>query len=399
MSETLEKTENTLILIENIDVNKLPELQGMKEKQLEIVRENPFVEIIDNKTYEDAKKARTTLVSARTEIQNQDKEIAKKIKKFRESVAGASEELISITRPHEEKQQSEVKRWEEIKEREKQEKARIEEERKNKIRNSIKTIIDEALSKVSRLSFETVESLRVDFEQNLYKTDVSQFAEFELDFNEKLMQVKNAFSSKEKVLQDAEAQRLEKIKLQEESDRLAAERAKFEAEQKAESERLAKIQAEQAASIEAERKAMAAEKAKQEAEMKAKEIEAENARKAESAKLAQERAELEAEKTKAAQIEAERIAKEQAEIKAKEDAERIAAEKSEEDAKAEAEALRLEALKPEKDKAIEYLQSFKYSKEWPVFTDAEFENVFNEKISSIDQLIHEQLVPFFQNYK
>lgn len=109
MSETLEQPN--VFSIEKLDAAKLPELQGLKEKQLQIVKENPFVAITDNATFEAAKKARTALVSARTEIQNQDKTIASKIKKFREMVSGISEKLISITKPHEEKQQEEVKRW------------------------------------------------------------------------------------------------------------------------------------------------------------------------------------------------------------------------------------------------------------------------------------------------
>ncbi|WP_374464169.1 hypothetical protein [Chryseobacterium sp.] len=378
---------SNLLQIEQFDAKQLPELQGMKEKQLQIVKENPFVEITDNKSYEEAKKARTTLVTARTEIQNQDKLIASKIKKFREAVAGVSEELIAITKPHEDKQQSEVKRWEEIKEQEKQEKIRLEEERKSKIRSFINSIIDEALEKINKLSFDMIGSLKVDFEENLYKTDVEQFEEFELDFNEKLIQVKNAFSSKIKTLEEAESQRLENIRLQEEKTKLDAEKAKIEADRKAEEERAKK-----------EREALAAEKAKHEEELKAKDEEARKHREAEEAKLRKEREDIEAEKARLAKIESDRIAKEEAERKEKEDAERAEKEKAEAEAKAKAESERLEALKPEKQKAVEYIQSMNYSNLEPKITDELLKVEFERCLERISDAISDS-ISVIKNFK
>jgi len=387
MSETLENTENSLFLIEQVDVNNLPELHGMKEKQLQIVKENPFVEITDNKTYEEAKKTRTILVTARTEIQNQDKLIASKIKKFREAVAGASEGLISITKPHEEKQQSEVKRWEEIKEKEKQEKLRIEEERKNTIKNSISALIDESLAKINSLSFETIDSLKVDFEQNLFQTDVAQFEEFELDFNEKIILVKNTLSSKIIALEEAEAHRVEKIKMEEERKKLEAAQAKLEADQKAEAEKQAKIQAENEKKLLHERAELAAEKEKQEAELKAKE---ENLRK--------EREEIEAEKQRLAKIEAEKTAKDEAERKVIEEAERVAKEHAEDEKKAKTEAARLESLKPEKQKAVEYIQSMNYLNNEPKISDEKLREEFQKCLQRIADSISDS-ISVIKNFK
>ncbi|ROI03690.1 hypothetical protein EGI16_10785 [Chryseobacterium sp. G0240] len=390
--------KSNLLEIEALDVKQLPELQGMREKQIQIVKENPYVEITDNKSYDEAKKARTTLVTARTEIQNQDKLIASKIKKFREAVAGVSEELISITRPHEEKQQQEVKRWEELKEKEKQEKLRQEEERKNNIRNSISCIIDEAYMKINKCSFETIESLKVDFEEGLYKTDVSQFEEFELDFNEKLIQFKNAFSSKIKTLEEAEAQRLEKIRLENEAAKLNEERIKLEAKAKEEAERLKKIKEEQELAIKAERAAMEAEKAAHALIIKQKEEEAQKEREAAEAKLKQDRDELEAEKARLAKIEADKIAQEEVQRKAKEEEERKAKEKAEADAKAKLETERLEALKPEKQKAVEYIQSLNFSNVEPKITDELLNVEFKKCLQKISDTINES-VSAIQNFK
>ncbi|MEN5308787.1 hypothetical protein ABE425_14820 [Chryseobacterium cucumeris] len=389
---------NELLKIETLDVNKLSELQGMREKQLQIVKDNPFVEITDNKSFDEAKKARTTLVTARTEIQNQDKLIASKIQEFRKSVSAVSEELISITRPHEEKQQQEVKRWEKVKEDEKLEKLRLEEERKNTIKNSITCIIDEATAKINKCSFETIDSLKVDFEENLYKTELSQFEEFEIDFCEKIMQVKESFSSKIKTLEESEAQRLEKIRLAEEAKKLEEEKAKMEAERKAEVERLQKIKDEQDAALNAQREAFERERLKQEQELKAKEEESRKAREAEEENLRKEREAIEAEKSRLAKIEADKKAKEEEERIAKEEAERQAKEKAEAEAMAKAEAERLEALKPEKQKAVEYIQSMNYSNLEPKITDELLRVEFEKSLERISDAISDA-ISTIKNFK
>lgn len=380
-------SQNSLIQIENFDVNLLPELQGMKEKQLQVVKDNPFVEIIDTKTYDQAKKHRTAFVSARTEIKNQDTLIAQKIKTFRTAVSSASEELIAITKPYEEKQQAEVKRWEEAREKEKLEKAKLEEERKNKIRNSINSLIDDALEKINKLSFDTIGSLKVDFEENLYKTDVSQFEEFELDFNEKLILLKNTFSSRIKTLEESEAQRLEKLRLEAEASKLAEEAA-----------RLKKIKEEQEATLRAERERMESEKAAQEKALKAKEDKAKKVREAAEAKLKQERDELEAEKSRLAKIEADKVAKEESERLEKEKVEQATKLIAEAAAKAKLEAERLEALKPEKQRAVEFLQSLEYSIPFIEITDAELRLELDKAMERIKDAISDSIFSI-KNFK
>ena len=57
--------------LEDLKVSNLPELQGWKEKQQKLVEENPYVEIVDNKSYEVACKSRTALLKGRTELEKQ----------------------------------------------------------------------------------------------------------------------------------------------------------------------------------------------------------------------------------------------------------------------------------------------------------------------------------------
>lgn len=383
MENTLQKTFS----IESLDVNSLPELQGLKEKQIQIRDSNPYVEIIDNKTYEEAKKARTTLVSARTDIEKQEKVISKKINDFKSAVKDVHIELINITKPSEDKQQEEVRRYEAVKEAEKAEKERLEQERINKIKATIDTVISDANYRIRNLVFADINSLSTDLEENVYKIDVNQFEEFELDFNEKLIQVKNNLSEKIQALTESENQRLEKLRLEEEAKRLAEERAEIErkrkedeeklaAERKAEEDRLAKIKADQEAELQKERERIAAEKAKQDEELAAKqaEIEAENKK-------------IQDEKNRLAQVEADRIAKEESERKAKEEEERKIKEAAEAEERAKAEAARLEELKPDKQKIIEYLNSIGATIDRPKISNSDLENLLDAQMAIIIEQI------------
>lgn len=370
--------------LETINPSELPELQGLKEKQLKLVEANPFVHIQDAKSYDEAKKARTNLLTGRTDIEKQDKVIAGKIKKFREMVAGISADLISITRPHEEKQQEEVKRWEAIKEAEKAEKQRLEEERINTIKAAINDLIGNAVARIESLTFADLNALKEDFEENLYKTDVAQFEEFELDFNERLQFVKSQLAAKEKQLNEIEAQRLENLRLEEERKKLEAERAelerlKKEAEAKAEAD--AKALKEKQASDEAR---IAKEKDEAEAKLAAEKKAIADQQKAAQDKLDKERKELEDEKARIAQAEADKKAKEEADRLAAEKAEadRIQAEKDEEEKRLKAE--RAEALKPEKEKAIDFLKSLEFKNKFPAINDTEITDLLEAFCRQID---------------
>lgn len=294
MSTTEEKQQFTL---ETIEVSMLPELQGWKEKQEAIVKENPFVAITDNKTYEEAKKARTTLLTARTTIEKQDKLIASKLKDVRTKAGKFSDDLIKITLPHEEKQQEEVKRYEAIKEEERLEKERLEKVRKDAIQSKIETIYQTEKSKIDNLTFAGIENLQKDFEENLYATDVVEFEEFELQFASKIQLIKQQLSEKINLLNEREAQRIEaerlaKVKAEQDAkakadaEKLAKEKAEFEAEKKAKDEADEKARLKR----EAEQKAIDDANAKRQAELDAKQKAIDDAEAKRQAEIAEQKA-------------------------------------------------------------------------------------------------------------
>ncbi len=229
--------ENQVITLDQVEVRNLPELQGWKEKQQQLVKENPFVAIEDYKSYEDAKKHRTALVSARTTIQNQDKLIAKKLKELRTEAGKVAEELIAITQPHEEKQQDEVKRYEAEKEAERLEKERQDQERKEAIQKSVNEFYKDWKKDISLVDFAHLEKLETALNGSIEKQKEKDFEEFELDFAEKCNLLKDQLKERSQYLTEKEEARKEK-------ERLAAERAAWEKEQAEAREKAANEEAE-----------------------------------------------------------------------------------------------------------------------------------------------------------
>jgi colicin import membrane protein len=203
-----------------LNVNNLPELVDFEKNQNAIVAENPYIEIIDNKTYETAKQRRTALLKGRTALENQEKLIASKIATFRKSVGEKTKQLIDITLPHEEKQQSEVKRWEQIKEDERLENERIENQRIDNIKTMISDFESKCYEKIQSMTFET--GLSVKNELDVLFNSEMDVQEFEILLDQAKMRVQNQFDAKSNDLTEKENQRKENERLRlekEESDK------------------------------------------------------------------------------------------------------------------------------------------------------------------------------------
>ena len=202
--------------LEDLKVSNLPELQGWKEKQQKLVEENPYVEIVDNKSYEVACKSRTALLKGRTELEKQDKLIASKLTSFRKEVKQETDNLIAITLPYEEKQQSEVKRFEEIKAAEKAEEKRIEQLRVDTIKSKINNFETASYGVIQDTTIENVD---------LHKSMLDAFAnadfdyeEFDILFEQSKDRIQTSWDLKCADIQEKESQRVENERLQKEAE-------------------------------------------------------------------------------------------------------------------------------------------------------------------------------------
>lgn len=177
-TESKKKTE--ILDLQKLEPKNLPELAGWEEKQHEVVKENPFIECKDTESYEAGKKRRTSLRTARTSLEKQDKAIGSVLSQFRKKVKGETERLIEITREHEERQQEEVAKYEqgiEQRRKEKEEQERQEEEQK---RAHIHKVGEELQSIIDSLTYETKKEKVAEFKITAEKYNGTLFGVWEV---------------------------------------------------------------------------------------------------------------------------------------------------------------------------------------------------------------------------
>lgn len=260
------ETEVAVIDLDLIEVNKLPELVNFKERGQKLVKECKFVEISDNSTYETAKKNRTALRTFRTDVEKSDKAIKSKLNNFKNRVGEVSASLIAITEPAEKTQQEEVDRYEQIKEKERLEKLRLEQERVDNIKKKIGEFRQNWENLISVLKFEGIENCKQNFENSISDYDRESLQEYGVLFDDSIAYLHNLLESRIKTLTEQEEIRITQIELAKEKER-----------QRIEAERIAEEQRKEREKLEAEQKAEA-EKirlAKEEFEKEKKEFEAE----------------------------------------------------------------------------------------------------------------------------
>ncbi|MEK0369757.1 MAG: hypothetical protein QQN55_01180 [Nitrosopumilus sp.] len=182
--------------------NFLEPLNAFEESQKKLVKENPFIEIKDNESFEIAKKSRTALLKGRTELQNQQTKINSSVNALKNTVKTETERLIGITSPAEQKQQTEVKRYENIKETERLEREKIREEHEAEIKGKIDEIINDFTKEVEELEFDKMSEFTESMEEFFTKVDTSKFEDLEIYFSGQLAVLNTKLDAKCSELQN-----------------------------------------------------------------------------------------------------------------------------------------------------------------------------------------------------
>jgi len=127
VAEIISATENTPIsqipvkkpvsvqVFENFTPERISELVGLKEKQLEIVKANPVVKITDKPSYEKAKKTAATLLKASTAIDGKDGVDAlgvRCINAFKKMFSSETGIIAKLTRDPYDEQKTIISSWE-----------------------------------------------------------------------------------------------------------------------------------------------------------------------------------------------------------------------------------------------------------------------------------------------
>lgn len=312
MAKKKSNPETQVITLDQVDVNKLPELQGWREKLIAIDKENPVIkEIKNHKTYEKAKKHRHNRRQGRYEVQNSDKNIVSRLNEIKNESKTIHTELIYIVLSGEEEQDKFIKDYEAKKEQERLEKERKEQERKDKIKEEINLFYSDWKAVLSEMEFNEIEDAKKTIVAQLEEKDEKDFEEFQEDFNEKVTLLREQFKERSAYLKQQEEDRIAREKLAEEKAELARkEKEKYERDQKRNNEMqpyivfIRNYPAMLEMDEETYQEQLAAIKKGAEFEWKCQREEREK-RDAEAEKLRKERAELEAEKKRIADAKAE----------------------------------------------------------------------------------------------
>jgi hypothetical protein len=213
---TKQTKELAVIDFEKFSIAQLPELQGKKEEIASVIKANPIVEIVDNSTYELAKKSRTAVKTKRTATQSEQKDVRKKIKEYVLDVVDAEyDNLVEELKSAEKERQDPIDTWETKKEEERLEKLRLEELRVKQIKDAIQTFKDAWIETIDRMLFDGIENFFGEFKKVCDDFYRSKLAEYEVLFDDAILVVRQMAEVKIKTLTEQEQIRIDNLLIQE----------------------------------------------------------------------------------------------------------------------------------------------------------------------------------------
>lgn len=206
--------ENTIAKIEDFNANALVEIKGKNKMIAKLIKENPYIEISDTPTFDIAKKSRTALRTCRTDFEKEEKSLLNAIKnRISDPIKAIYQDFKETLNTVEEKQQNEVKRYENVLDEKRKEKERLEEERKDIHRRNIELIYNSNKTAIENLNFETVTNFKLNFVFENKTFDVFGFEEFADVFEVKVEMLQGLLLDKKLILQEKENIRLAQEKI------------------------------------------------------------------------------------------------------------------------------------------------------------------------------------------
>lgn len=218
-----------------LDVESLKEFDGFALSQNQILDDNKFIEVVDNKSYEAAKKAAHALLKGRTGLESQEKVVVKKLQEFRKQIGSATSVLIEITIGAEKKQKTEIQKYEDRKAEEK----RLKEEAAAKIleelRKDIDAIDDTTTEAIENMTYEKIVKVGKMLE-GLNDIDGTIFGGLEELFDDTCILLRERFNTKKRGVTIAFEQAKKEKELAAREAKLKKEEAARKAKAKKEAE-------------------------------------------------------------------------------------------------------------------------------------------------------------------
>jgi len=225
-----ESTELQVFNLEKFSIAQLPEFQAKKDEIGAVISLNPIVEIIDNSTYELAKKSRTAVKTLRTGLEKEQADVKRKIKaNILDVVDKEYDQLVLDVKKQESDRQTPITTYEAEAELKRQEKARIEQQRIDGVKKEIEDYTSQWKTAINLMTFDSIAKVSAEFLESYTSFDTTILQEFEALFPVKIEELSQLLSDRTVSLTNTENARLEIIRLEEEAEALRFEKARLEA--------------------------------------------------------------------------------------------------------------------------------------------------------------------------
>lgn len=198
-----------------VDNNQLIHVNEWEQKLKKLVKENPFVEIVDKESYNLAKSRKAVLKNARLELrttgkkESQESILMTKINGIKSFVKDAIDKLVAIPATPEDLQQDEIDRYDLILQAEKDEADRLEGIRTDAIKNEIERVKGVLQETIDGSSFATLVDDELAF--RLLTTSGFDFQEFDFLFDEMIAEMSKKMEDNVQLIKDAESTRVENL--------------------------------------------------------------------------------------------------------------------------------------------------------------------------------------------
>lgn len=211
-----QKQELAVIDFTQFSVAQLPELKGKKEEIKLVIEANPIVEIVDNATFESAKKSRTAVRTLRTSLESEQKTVKKRIKEnVLDVVDKEYDTLVLDVKTAEQSRQEPIDAWETKKENERKEKERLEQARIDDIKTRISDYVASWKDAFGLMKVDKVKEVSENFAESNTNFDKNALQEFDVLFDREVLMLSELLDSKIKTLLEQEQIRLDNLLIQE----------------------------------------------------------------------------------------------------------------------------------------------------------------------------------------
>lgn len=198
-----------------VDNNQLIHVNEWEQKLKKLVKENPFVEIVDKESYNLAKSRKAVLKNARLELrttgkkESQESILLTKLKGITEFVKEKITFLVAIPTTPEDLQQDEIDRYDLILQAEKDEADRLEGIRTDAIKTEIERVKGVLQETIDGSSFATLVDDELAF--RLLATSGFDFQEFDFLFDEMIAEMTKKMEDNVQLIKDEESTRVENL--------------------------------------------------------------------------------------------------------------------------------------------------------------------------------------------